>query len=150
MPISNPTDTGRERRWELWLLSGSATSSSNAIIAADHHGLRYVEGQALLNLGEGAMMFAHAWCTDDEGRLYEVTTPAPWAAYWGIPFSTGRADDATWSGDSCVLADDRRGHPLLRQRWTGEDWTRRWPVSPALAEARRWLHWNARHLWESR
>jgi hypothetical protein len=109
----------------------------NAIIAADRYGLMYVEGYALLDLGAGGIPLEHAWCCTTDGALVEVTTPEPWGAYFGMGFSTGRADDCTWYGDANVLNDYRRHHPLLGQRWTGEDWSKVWPVSPARAQALR-------------
>jgi len=43
--------------------------------------------------------------------------------------SAERADDATWNGDASVLDDFRRDHPLFKQPWPGEDWSRQWPHS---------------------
>jgi hypothetical protein len=87
----------------------------NAIVAAVLHADRYVEGWALLSVGgEPGIGLEHAWVTPGDGVAYEVTTDAPWLAYWGIEFSVERADNCTWEGDATVLNDYRRHHPLLQ------------------------------------
>lgn len=111
----------------------------NSLLAADRYRLVYCEGYALLDLGEGGIPLEHGWCCEADGQLVEVTTAEPWGAYFGIPFHTGRAADAAWVGNANILNDYRRHHPLLRQRWTGEDWTRVWPVCPPRAQRQRRL-----------
>jgi hypothetical protein len=110
----------------------------NALAMAVLHDLTYVEGSGLPDVGEGGLAIPHAWCAQAPGQAIEVTSEEPWGAYFGIAFSTGRADDATWEGDSCVLDDFRRRHPLLHQRWTGEDWRRVWPMSPPMRQLIQW------------
>lgn len=117
----------------------------NAIALAMLRGLTYVEGYAI---GPHGIAIHHAWNTDDEGRLIDVTWSALWddgrrwpipdAAYLGVRFSLGRADDATWHGDATVLDDYKRRWPLLKAPWEGEDWEREWPnPSPPLQRLRR-------------
>lgn len=111
----------------------------NAIVLAATRGLGYVEGYAR---GPFGLAIPHAWNTDDEGRLIDVTWSAifddgvraaiPDSAYLGVRFSLGRADDATWNGDGSVLDDWKRRWPLLREPWTGENWEREWEPTEAL------------------
>lgn len=50
-------------------------------------GLTYVEGIAI-HEAHGVPL-QHAWCVDDQGRVYDVTWDTPEKAqYFGIPFST--------------------------------------------------------------
>lgn len=105
---------------------------ANAILMCEVRGWRYVEGYALVTDG----YLSHAWCLDGTGRPVEVTWPEPALAYLGVEFSVGRADDATWFGDSAILQDGARGWPVLRQRWTGEDFARTWRPSPVLEKIR--------------
>jgi hypothetical protein len=105
----------------------------NAIVAAILYDLTYVEGYASLNIGQGAIPFEHAWCTDASRRVYEVTWPEIGMAYYGVEFGVERADDCTWNGDATVLQDHRRHYPLLRAPWTGEPIGLTWPESPRLA-----------------
>jgi len=109
---------------------------ANAIAYAAARRWNYVEGYAMLPLSgtvgaDGRKVVAagdeivhHAWVVDPLGAAYEVTWPAPGRCYRGIVFSVERADDCTWNGDASVIDDPNRGHPLLRQKWTGETpWT---------------------------
>lgn len=111
----------------------------NSIILGTVAGLRYVEGLAIPNFRSGAFFpMEHAWNTDAEGRVaIDPTWNPEGLAYFGVEFSVERADDATWNGDSCVLNDYQRQHPLMRQEWQGEDWAKRWPRSPRLEIIRR-------------
>lgn len=113
----------------------------NSLMLAEFLGLTYVEGYAF---GPADFPIHHAWNVDDEGRLIDVTwsaiseetgerMPMPGAAYLGVRFSIGRADDATWNGDASVLDDWKRGWPILCEPWTGEDFEREWEPSEALA-----------------
>lgn len=121
---------------------------ANAIGYAAAYRWNYVEGYAMLPLpgtvGRGGVRIAgvggdeivhHAWVSDASGNAIEVTWPAPGRCYLGVGFSVERADDCTWNGDASVIDDPHRGHPLLRQKWTGEvPWT-----SLLDDEARTWL-----------
>lgn len=109
----------------------------NAIAIAELLDLRYVEGYALpFYLASQHVQFGaihHAWVWDPVVQAaYEVTWPAIGAAYCGVTFSVGRADDATWNGDASVLDDFNRGWPVLREPWTGEDFDREWEPTEAL------------------
>jgi hypothetical protein len=114
-----------------------------AIALSTMHGLTYVEGYGYY--GGAGFPIPHAWNTDAEGRLIDATwgafetetpsnrVPMPDAAYLGIRFSVGRADDATWNGDGSVLDDWKRRWPIFKHRWEGEDFDREWPnPSPML------------------
>jgi hypothetical protein len=111
----------------------------NSIVLGVVAGLRYVEGIAVPQITSGAFFpCEHAWNTDAEGRFaFDATWHEPGVAYFGVEFSVERADDATWNGDSCVLNDYQRRHPLMRQEWKGEDWAKRWPKSRRLDLIRR-------------
>ncbi len=103
----------------------------NALVYACQRGWRYVEGFALapkINLP-----FHHAWNVDEKGDAWDTTWRNTGLAYLGVEFSTGRADDATWNGDSTVLDDWHRGWPLFKERWQGEDWDRVWEPSEGMA-----------------
>lgn len=98
---------------------------ANAIGYAAMPGWKYVEGYALMPLPgkrptAGEEVVHHAWVVNPQGKSVEVTWPEPGRCYRGIVFDVGRADDATWNGDAAVINDPHRGHPLLRQPWTGE------------------------------
>jgi hypothetical protein len=113
----------------------------NAIVAAVFHDTRYVEGWGLISVGgEPRLALHHAWVTPGDGLAYDVTAPEPWLAYWGMEFRVERSDNCTWEGDASVLDDYRRRHPLLRQRWPGEDWGKTWPYSPRLAKLAQTQH----------
>jgi hypothetical protein len=68
---------------------------------------------------------------------YEVTTPLPGLAYFGMPFSVERADDTTWWGDASVLDDWKRNHSLLCQPSQGETLLRHYRPSLASRQLRR-------------
>lgn len=120
---------------------------ANAIMMAEEHGLDYVEGYAMADALELPLPVHHAWNTDAEGRLIDVTWGAillgsperqalPNGAYLGIRFSVDRADDATWNGDGSVLDDWKRGWPLFKSEWKGEDPDAEYPTSPLLKALR--------------
>lgn len=123
-----------------WLPLGAPKCCfANAMMLAEWFELQYVEGYALMTLGQDdtdGIALPHAWLATPDSTAYEVTTPEPWAAYFGIPFSVERADDATWWGDACVLDDWRRGHPLLKERWEGEKPLQHYTPSIALRTLR--------------
>jgi hypothetical protein len=115
----------------------------NAInLAATVADMRYVEGYAINDIV--GLPIHHAWVTRGDGIAIDVTwgafdnaterqlAPLPGAAYLGVEFHFGRADDATWNGDATVLDDWRRDYPLLREPWQGEDWEREWPPTKRL------------------
>jgi len=110
----------------------------NAIHVAILYDLPYIEGYALLGLGEQTTALHHAWNLDHQGRVIDVTWhPTLGLAYLGVPFTPERADDATWNFDGTVLEDYKRRYPLLREPWQGEDPAHVWPHSPRLASIRR-------------
>ena len=104
----------------------------NALVAAVRYGLHYVEGYA-----NKIIPVEHAWCANDDGRLYEVTWPEIGVAYLGVAFSAERAAAATWNGHANVLWDMIQGNPLLQHPWTGEDFKKKWPLSPRIEQIRR-------------
>jgi hypothetical protein len=105
----------------------------NSILLSAAHGFRYVEGFALLPPPYSAgVPIHHAWNVDAFGALIDSTWNNEGIAYLGVEFSLERADDATWNGDASVLNDHKRGFPLFREPWTGEDWKREWPASDRL------------------
>ena len=64
----------------------------NALMAASRFRLKYVEGYAC-----GIIPVHHAWCVDDENRVYEVTWPSKMCyAYFGIQFPLSRV----WNGNN--------------------------------------------------
>lgn len=120
----------------------------NSIFLACKLGWRYVEGYAMLprvlkvspdnqdaiclpNPELGVVM-PHAWCLDAEGKLRDATWTNGGLAYRGVEFSLERADDCAWNGDASVLLDSKRGWPLFRQEWKGEQFDLVWPASPRL------------------
>ncbi len=107
---------------------------ANAIAMAGMRRWKYVEGYALPPIEAGVLMrpIPHAWSVDESHLAVEVTWPEPAAAYLGVEFSLGRADDASWNGDACVLLDEKRGWPLFQRPWEGEDYVLAWPVNPRL------------------
>lgn len=126
----------------VWPLEGGSTIEAgnfirgpigccygNAIVNAARFGLRYVEGYAMTPYEHIAQ---HAWNTDEKGNLIECTWPVPGLIYVGVEFSVERADDCTWIGDATVLDDYKRGWPLLKQQWKGEQEGIVWPKSTRL------------------
>ncbi len=108
---------------------------ANAMLYAARFGVTYVEGYA--QHPKGVMPVPHAWCVDLEGRAVEVTWDTPKGEYLGVEFSVERADDCSWHGDATVIDDYKRGYPLLRQRWRGENHGLTWAYSPRLDAIRR-------------
>ena len=100
--------------------------------------LRYVEGFACTGTLSG-FPFEHGWNIDQSGKVIDCTWCNTGSLYFGVEFSAGRADDAIWNGDSRVLDDYRRGHPLFRQPWLGEDYTLEWEESEGMRLAQRVL-----------
>jgi hypothetical protein len=103
----------------------------NAIIVAASYGLAYVEGYALAPTIR--FPIHHAWNADADGNLVDTTWAGTGAAYLGVAFALGRADEATWDGDGTVLDDFKRRWPLLREPWTGEH---EWPESERIVAIR--------------
>jgi hypothetical protein len=108
---------------------------ASSLILADIRMLTYVEGFAML--ADIGLPILHAWNVDEDGRLIDTTWRAidnetgerrtvP-ATYLGVRFSLGRAEDACWNGDTCILDDWMRDFPIFREPWEGEDWEREWP-----------------------
>jgi hypothetical protein len=102
----------------------------NAIAFAVKHGWRYFEGYALPPREDRPIL--HAWNVDVSGGLIDATWRNRGRAYFGVEFAVGRADDATWNGNQCILDDRERGWPIFRQAWEGEPEGLEWEPSPAL------------------
>jgi hypothetical protein len=87
---------------------------SNASDYSKTHGLTYVEGYGLTNVGFAC---AHAWCVDEHGHVHDPTWPdGLGVAYLGIPFSASyiRAFDEKL-GNACLLHDVHLDeHRILR------------------------------------
>lgn len=102
----------------------------NSIMLSAARGYRYIEGFALMPEPFNSYLpMHHAWNADAFGALIDSTWNNEGIAYLGVEFSVERADDATWNGDASVLNDFRRGFPLFRDLWQGEDWGRAWPAN---------------------
>lgn len=99
----------------------------NSYHCAIADGLRYVEGYAIP--GNVPFPVHHAWNLTPDGKVLDVTWGNTGIAYLGIEFSIGRMDDAINKGSGCVIDDWQRRFPLLQQRWTGEDFTKKWRKS---------------------
>src|ERR1700735_3781201 len=69
-------------------------SFGNAIAPGMKFGWRSVGGIAFAQIP-----LHHAWNLDRKGRLIDITWRTTGKAYYGVEFSLGRADDATWEGD---------------------------------------------------
>lgn len=105
----------------------------NAVLLGVSDSLRYVEGVAMYALNNRQFFpVHHGWNLDQQGYVIDATWCNTGECYFGVEFSVGRADDATWNGDNCVLDDYGRGHPLFRQPWAGEDFDRIWPDSEGM------------------
>jgi hypothetical protein len=61
-----------------------------AQLARSTSGLHYVEGYAVA--GRLMLPLAHAWCVDDEGRVYDPTWPDG-RDYYGVVFDRDRVED---------------------------------------------------------
>jgi hypothetical protein len=112
-----------------WKQGAPLCCFGNAIAAGMLNGWRYIEGYALAPTGKTIL---HAWNATEEGTLIDTTWCNTGLAYLGIEFSVGRADDATWNGDQCVLDDCKRGWPLFQQEWRGEPEGVAWQPSEAV------------------
>ncbi len=57
---------------------------SNSALKASAEGLIYVEGYAM---PKGLIPISHAWCVDDEGKVYDPTWDVGYGvSYFGVPF----------------------------------------------------------------
>jgi hypothetical protein len=122
---------------------GERMCFGNSIYLGDALGLQYVEGYAMTAFG---FPVHHAWNVTPGGDVFDTTWKQVGLAYFGVEFSIGRADDASWNGDASVLDDFMRGHPLFHQEWKGEDYSRVWEPSPALQTFRERDHNRALRL----
>ncbi len=124
--------------WRVeWPTGAPRYCFGNAIMLAERFGWDFVEGYAL-HPGSDYPVH-HAWNSLADGTLVDSTWRNSGTVYRGVVFALGRADEATWVGDSNILDDWRRGWPLFRQRWTGEDFERVWEPSEGLLLLRRAL-----------
>ena len=97
------------------------------------HGLRYIEGVALIEMPfrKGRFVCApHAWNADGGEALVDVSTSNEGLAYLGVEFSVERVYEAgrtsrwgLWS----VIDDAEHDQPLLRRPWQGEKPDYRFP-----------------------
>jgi hypothetical protein len=95
---------------------------ANSIALGVTDRLRYIEGIAL-----SVIPVHHAWNADSDGNLIDSTWKNEGLAYFGVEFSIGRAKDAIWyTGDTTILDDWKRRHPLYKQPWPGEDHSLVW------------------------
>jgi hypothetical protein len=113
-----------------YMLGAPKQCFGNALILGATASIRYVEG--LATIPELPFPVHHAWNLDQRGVLVDNTWCNTGVLYLGVEFSLGRADDAIWNGDSNVLDDYQRGHPIFRQPWTGEDASLQWPCESLL------------------
>jgi len=109
---------------------------ANAMLLGAEKGLRYVEGLAIADISI-ELPIHHGWNIDKHGNVIDNTWLNSGLVYFGVEFSIGRADDALWNGDSTVLDDYRRRHPLYRQPWLGEDYSLKWKASEGMKLLRR-------------
>jgi hypothetical protein len=107
----------------------------NAIIQAALHGYRYIEGYATTSI-TAPLAFHHAWNADQYGNLIDSTWMNTGTAYIGIEFSLGRADSASWFDDATVLDNPGNRWKIFKEPWNGEDFSIKWPKSPALKSLR--------------
>lgn len=114
----------------LWL-GAQKKCFANSVIVSALHGYKYIEGYASAS-GIPELAIHHAWNEDQDGNLIDSTWRNTGAAYCGVEFSVERADEATWDGDASILNDYRRKYPIFKTRWTGEDFSIRWPESKRL------------------
>jgi len=112
----------------------------NSVILGVIHGTTYVEGYAMSTIG---LPVHHAWGSDAQGRLYEVTWDMVGTAYCGVEFSLERADNATWVGDASVLDDWKRRWPIFQQPWDGEPEVSPFEPSPCLQLMREEKYYQA-------
>jgi len=109
---------------------------ANAMLLGAQKGLRYVEGLAFADI-KIELPIHHGWNIDEHDNVIDNTWLNTGLVYFGVEFSVGRADDAIWNGDSTVLDDYRRRHPLFREPWRGEDYSLKWEESEGLRLLRR-------------
>ena len=90
---------------------------ANASAYSENHGLTYVEGYGLTNIGNVGFACAHAWCVDEHGNVHDPTwRDGLGIAYLGIPFSRNYIQEIDERlGNACLLHDSHLdGHRILR------------------------------------
>jgi hypothetical protein len=65
----------------------------NAMETANRHGLKYVEGLCLFDLGDGTQVsVAHGWCETEDGQIVDATSHKtqnhPAVSYHGVAIKT--------------------------------------------------------------
>jgi hypothetical protein len=99
---------------------------SNSFIYGKRHGLRYVEGYAVPDLGACMLPVHHGWNLDRDGHLIDSTWDKQGLAYLGVEFSLGRAENAIWFDDGCVLDNLRSRFAIFKEPWSGENFNLKW------------------------
>lgn len=108
-PVERPKHVGRGIVKECY---------KNAYVAANEHGLIYVEGYAA-----GIIPSQHAWCIDQNNKVIEVTWEEAGHGYFGVPFNMEYIEDTVVaSGHYGVIDTHNIGWPLLVG---DEGWQRR-------------------------
>jgi hypothetical protein len=108
-----PRPKGVRRRWGKSFFANAQRALRDA--RGDRPRDVYVEGAVLLGLNKDQVK-NHAWLADPDGRVVEVTLPAPALAYFGVGFSREQVSawvvDGPYAGSVlCLAAEeaDRRG-----------------------------------------
>lgn len=99
----------------------------NALLNAALYGVSYIEGVALA--GKLLVPMHHGWNLDMDDELCDTTWMNTGAAYLGVEFSMGRADNAMWFDDATVLDNPRNRFKLYREPWQGENHNLYWRKS---------------------
>lgn len=126
-----PCQPWKSREWQKM---PNRMCFGNSIYKGTEHGWKYAEGLCLSDPPWAPVH--HAFNVDDKGKVIDTTWRNTGLVYFGVIFSVGRADDASWNGDSCVLDDWHRGWPIFKEPWQGEDFSKVWPESPAMKLAK--------------
>lgn len=101
----------------------------NALMRSVLYGYRYIEGYAMApKIG---LPIHHAWNADKDWNLIDSTWMNTGLAYYGVEFSAGRADNATWFDNSTVLDNPFDRWSLYKEPWQGENFNRVWRKSKA-------------------
>jgi hypothetical protein len=108
----------------------------NALYLAATLGYRYIEGMAIPDISVPIAMH-HGWNLTRDGVLVDNTWMNTGLAYLGVEFSVGRADNAMWFDDGCVLDNPRSRFKIYREPWTGENFNLVWRKSKHVRQLKR-------------